>query len=100
MAEESNSYLEKITPKDLVFFSPETRKVIAKNDFSYLGVDYDVNLPKDSENIKVWGLPYLSIDHPVSIGLVGGLISGYCRNGYKMRPMTSSDLNFYSLFIS
>jgi hypothetical protein len=30
MAGDSSSYLEKISPKDLVFFSPATRKIIAK----------------------------------------------------------------------
>lgn len=93
MAEESNSYIEKITPKDLVFFSPEARKIIAKNDFSYLGVDYDVNLPKDgSENIKVWGIPYMSPTHPIPIGVGAGALFGFMRNAYKTRPIFSSDL--------
>jgi len=90
--ETARNFLEKITPKDLVMFSPATRKVIAKNDFSFLGVDYDVQLANQEEqrNIKVWGLPYFNITDPVPMGIFGGTFVGALSSIYRSRPPLSS----------
>ncbi|CAF0708432.1 unnamed protein product [Brachionus calyciflorus] len=90
--ETSQSFLEKITPKDLVMFSPQTRKVIAKNDFNYLGVDYDLELPDQEEQnkIRVFGLPYIKISDPVPMGLMAGFGAGAILNIWKRRPLLTS----------
>ncbi|RNA11785.1 NADH dehydrogenase [ubiquinone] 1 subunit C2 [Brachionus plicatilis] len=97
--ETSQSYLEKITPKDLVMFSPTSRKVIAKNDFNYLDVDYDLQLPdqQQMDNIRVWGLPQLRLFDPIPLGLFIGFGGASLFNFWRRRPaLTSIQLHLVS----
>ena len=96
----SNEYLEKITPKDLVMFSTATRKQIAKNDFNYLGVDYDLEFDKEEAPIKkrVWGLPVIDFTDPLPMGVLGGLSTGIWFNAYKKRPFFASIFDLSILY--
>lgn len=92
--ETNQRYLEKISPKDLVMFSPAARKVIAKNDFNYLGVDYDLQLPDQQQldNIRVWGLPQFRLHDPVPFGLLLGFSGASLFNFWRRRPALTSIL--------
>ena len=65
-----------------------------KNDFSYLNVDYDLNLPKDDEekSIKVWGLPYAKITDPWPLGFLSGFGTGALLNMLRARPPLASKI--------
>ncbi|RNA19144.1 hypothetical protein BpHYR1_002761, partial [Brachionus plicatilis] len=96
--ETSQSYLEKITPKDLVMFSPTSRKVIAKNDFNYLDVDYDLQLPdqQQMDNIRVWGLPQLRLFDPIPLGLFIGFGGASLFNFWRRKPvLTTLEINVF-----
>lgn len=90
--ETNQSYLEKIAPKDLVMFSPTTRKIIAKNDFNYLGVDYDIQLPDQQQldSIRVWGLPQAKLHDPVPLGILIGFGGASIFNFFRKRPALTS----------
>ena len=91
--------LEKITPKDLVMFSPKARKQIAKNDFNYLGVDYDLEFPdqEQQDKIRVWGLPYVKISDPLPLGLIAGFGASTLFNLWRRRPALASKFIFKKL---
>ena len=87
-SEEFQAYLEKkqIKPKDLVMFSAKTQnKIASSKDFSYLNVSdsYDIDVDKvvkAKEKTLVWGIPYYPLRHPLSAGVLSGLIGGILYN--------------------
>ena len=73
--------------------------IFFKTDFSYLGLEHDVDLKSDEElnKIRVWGLPFIRPTDPVPLAIWGGLASGALINVLRRRPIFSSSLISYTM---
>jgi len=57
-----------------------------------LGVDYPIEIDKEENNKKIWGLPYVPLTDPVPLGLISGFSVGAAINYYRKRPPFSSKI--------